>query len=478
MLAAYIMVNASRAHQQEITQKLHSGLAQFVVDHYLLFQGGEPDLVVAEHTFHDLMLLGPNFEFYILNAEGKILAFSADPSKVVKDSVDLTQVKNYLAHAGALAPLYGEDPRHEGRSKVFSAAAIQTEEGLQGYLYVILGSEIYDTIAEQVLDSKILRWSLCLGLLGLLFSFCVALILTGFITRPLSALTFRVEGLLERGFDNAYLKQWLDDRANQSKQKQTTKEIRALDGAFATLLVKLSEQYDKVINVDELRRELISHISHDLRTPLASLLGYLETWQINHATLSEKDSVQYIATAQKNAHKIYHLIEQLFELAHLDSGDVKVTFEKFSVAELAQDVLQKFVIAAKEKGVTMFVSPQDTCLRVVGDIEKLERVLTNLVENALRHTDQGGKITIRLSQRGRFVAVEVSDTGIGIPPADIGKIFDAHFKAGNSVRGNTAHGGLGLAITKKLLALHQAQIDVKSKTGTGTTFQFNLPVAV
>ena len=113
----------------------------------------------------------------------------------------------------------------------------------------------------------------------------------------------------------------------------------------------------------------------------------------------------------------------------------------------------------------------------MGDIEKLERVFTNLIENALRHTNENGSITVRLKHENRSVAIEVSDTGIGIPAKDVEHIFTPHFKAENSVRGDTAHGGLGLAITKKLLSLHQASIHVKSIEKQGTTFHFELAMA-
>jgi len=168
------------------------------------------------------------------------------------------------------------------------------------------------------------------------------------------------------------------------------------------------------------------------------------------------------------------LVDQLFDLANLDSNNVTVTKEQISVAELVQDVMQKFSLIATEKHVELCLQPKDSAIQVYADIEKLERVFVNLIENALRHTPKGGKITINLQANSSLVFIEVSDTGIGIPEDDIPFIFDPHFKAGNSVRENTAHGGLGLAITKRLLELHQAEINVRSALHKGTTFSFTL----
>ena len=143
----------------------------------------------------------------------------------------------------------------------------------------------------------------------------------------------------------------------------------------------------------------------------------------------------------------------MFELAHLDSENVQVNKEKFAIAELVQDVLFKFALHAKEKNISLDVDPKDSSILVFGDIEKLERAFTNLIENAIRHTNRGGRVLVKLSESGRFINVEVSDTGIGIPEGDIPHIFEPHFKAGNSVRENTAHGGLGASNYEKIVKL-------------------------
>lgn len=478
IFSVVLMMRSSRAYQQEVTQLMHRDLAPFVVDHYLLFNNGQPDLDAARHTFHDLMILGPNFEFYLLDRNGKILAYSTDPQKIKRDRIHLGAVQQFNRGSELATALYGDDPRSVSRQKVFSSAPVYNDDQLVGYLYVILGSEIYDDIAGMVSQSRIIQWGLWIFIAGLGFSLLAMLWVTGLITRPLGMLTQQVTRIQEKGFRDSSQEQ-RDQLAEELQQWQSNSnnEIHTLGSAFAQLMDKLSEQYANVVTIDQLRKELLSHVSHDLRTPLASLLGYLETWEINREHLSEAQSVEYIATARKSAQRISNLVEQLFELAHLDSGTVQVNREPFSLPELVQDVLQKFQILAAEKQLQLAVEPKDTRIRVVGDIEKLERVFTNLIDNAIRHTNPGGSVTVRISPSSRAVAVEVTDTGIGIPEADVSHVFDPHYKAGNSVRGNTAHGGLGLAITKKLLDLHQSHILVESQENRGTTFAFQLEAA-
>ncbi len=475
VFTAWLLTYSSQAYQREVTQVMHRDLASYVANHYLQFSDGKPDLEAAKKTFSDLMILGPNFEFYLLDTNGDVLSCTADPLDLKRTHVDIAPLQQYLNVSDINEPILGDDPRGIDRKKIFSVAPIVRNNELAGYLYVILGSEIYDHTVNLIWGSQIIEWGLWVFVSGLVFALIATLWLTGLITRPLSKLTQQVRNVQAKGFSNdAYKSDELTKELAQWDQKNPT-EIDTLGYAFKAALDKIHEQYQNIVTIDELRRELLSHVSHDLRTPLASLLGYLETWELNQASLSPEQSQQYIGTAKKSAQRISSLVEQLFELAHLDSDSVHVTREPISIAELVQDVLQKFFIEADKKSITLDVTPKDSSIQVMGDIEKLERVFSNLVENALRHTPKGGNITVRLNNAGNFVAIEVEDSGIGIPDEDISRIFDPHFKAGNSVRGNTAHGGLGLAITKRLLELHQTTIAVRSTMGQGTTFTFSLP---
>lgn len=475
IVSSCIFVELSNKHQQEIVQELHRDLAKHVVKEYLFFEKNKINQESASQLFHQLMVLGPNFEFYIVDKDGKLLTYSADPADIKRQVVSTQNIHKFVHTKNKRTLILADDPRSLHKKKVFSAAEIRGEDGsLQGYLYIILASQIYDRTVAAVLKSKNLQLGLLLTTAALLFSLTLIIFITGIITRPLRHLTRQIQAVKSTGFKRQVSTEEIPLLEFSQKNYRADNEIDILGKAFNELLTKLNEQYKNVVTVDSLRKELISHVSHDLRTPLASLLGYLETWQLNRETQTVEQSDQYIATAQRNAEKISILIEQLFELAHLDSGDIKVKFESFSIAELVQDVLQKFKIIANAKGIILSVTPQDSSITAVGDIEKLERVFTNLIENALRHTRDGGRITVRLTRENRTVSIEVNDTGIGIPSNDIAHVFDPHFKAQNSVRGDTAHGGLGLAITKKLLNLHHSVINVRSVENEGTTFRFQL----
>jgi signal transduction histidine kinase len=262
-------------------------------------------------------------------------------------------------------------------------------------------------------------------------------------------------------------------------QQNSADEIERLGTTFNEMACTLNLQYQKVKNTDELRRELISYVSHDLRTPLASLQGYLETWHLKHKQLTPLEGEELINVAMKNAQHMSRLIEQLFELAHLDSETIILTTEPVGIAEFAQDVLLKMSLEASKKNVSLDIEPKDPSIIVMANIEKLERVFTNLIDNALRHCEVGDRINIDLlpSTVTGQVNVSVRDSGIGITENDLPLIFDAHFKASNSIRGIGQNNGLGLAISKRIIELHGSELKVTSTLGKGSQFSFDLKSA-
>lgn len=414
------------------------------------------------------MILGPDFEFYLLNEAGKIIAYSADPGKLKRDSIDLEPLRTFLA-GDTMLPILGDDPRSSSRQKIFSAAAIQDTQGNTYYLYIIIGGEIYDDIVELLGASHIMQLGLWVVVGGLTFCLIVVLLIFLLLTNPLRLLSKDINEFRVRGFEGGA-------RAMTEWDENSADEIQRIGVAFRELGLELERQYQNVKTTDELRKELLSYVSHDLRTPLASLQGYLETWQMKQAQLDPKESEKYIQIALENSRQINTLIEQLFELAHLDGSEVSIDCEPVAVAELAQDVLQQFRLLAEQKNVALEVEPRDSSLLVYADIAKLERVLSNLVDNAIRHCSDADVVSIYIQRKesGR-ITITVSDTGRGIDESDLPHIFSPHYKGKNPVPGNKINSGLGLAITRRLLELHHTEIFVDSRLGEGSRFWFSLP---
>jgi PAS domain S-box-containing protein len=226
-----------------------------------------------------------------------------------------------------------------------------------------------------------------------------------------------------------------------------------------------------------LRRELVANVSHDLRTPLTSLRGYLEELLREDRTLAPDKRRAYLEIAARQSERLGTLISELFELAKLDFKGYQINPEPVHLGELAQDVLQKFQLSAEKKEIALHVAIDPKVGSVRADIGLIERALQNLLENALKHTGPGGRISLAvLSQDGR-VMVRVCDTGSGIAPQDLPHIFERFYQTDAPKAIGSSGAGLGLAIVKRILDLHHSKIDVESAVMAGTTFSFALPAA-
>ncbi|HTP96609.1 MAG TPA: HAMP domain-containing sensor histidine kinase, partial [Burkholderiales bacterium] len=210
---------------------------------------------------------------------------------------------------------------------------------------------------------------------------------------------------------------------------------------------------------------------------LASLQGYLETLQYKSAQLGAEERRAYLEIALRQSRQLGSLVGKLFELAKLDTREVELLREPFVLEDLVQDVVQEYELAASEKGVGIAtVLPPELPL-VNGDIGLIERVLKNLIDNALRHTPAGGTITVALAVEPTAVAVSVSDTGSGIAAEDLPRVFDRFYRGEKSRRDCSDSAGLGLAIAKRIVELHEGSISAASTPGVVTTLQFRLPHA-
>ncbi|MNZ91865.1 Sensor protein SrrB [compost metagenome] len=222
---------------------------------------------------------------------------------------------------------------------------------------------------------------------------------------------------------------------------------------------------------DQERRELIANISHDLRTPLSSLHGYLETLSLKDATLAPEERRRYLGIALDQSRKVGGLAQSLFELARLEYGFVQPEREPFSLTDLVQDVFQKFELSAQARQVALTARFDAQVPPVCADLGLIERVLTNLLDNALRHVPEGGAVEVSLQPQADSVAITIADTGPGIPPELREGLFQRPFALG----GERRSGGLGLRIVQSILQLHGAEIRLVDLPGYGAAFRFALP---
>ena len=403
-----LTIYTTRRYMDEANQKLNRGLAATIAREKPVVHDGRIDSRMLDEVFDALMAVNPSIEIYLLDPRGNILAFSAPPGKVKRRSVAIVPIRRFLA--GDRLPILGDDPRDLSRRKIFSATRVD-----DGYLYVILGGEQFDSVFQQLRASWILQQSTMIAIAATLLALVTGLILFAAIARR--------------------------------------------------------QQVEELQEVDRLRRELVANVSHDLRTPLSSLQGYLDTLLLKEGHLSAEEQHRFLEIATRHAERLGQLIDELFELAKLDAQTTPIRVEPFSMAELVQDVVQKFQLRAEQGGVALDAEIRPGLPLVSGDIALMERVLENLLDNALRHTPSGGRVNVALVADDGRMTVRVSDTGSGIAPEDLPHVFERFY------RGPNGGAGLGLAIAQRILELHGTKLEVESRVNEGTTFAFRVAVS-
>jgi len=452
-------------YQQEVSQQLNRDLAMYIVREHVLIEDGKVRHDNLQALFHKAMIINPSLELYLLDEQGEVIAHSMPSEKVKQKRVSLAPINEFLSGTKK-GLILGDNPSNTSQRNSFSVAPIDFDGKRQGYIYAILGSEKIDHITELLQRSLILKWSASAVLAALVFAFIAALILFFFLMRKLRVLNQSMQQFKDNDFQNE-----IDITAHNEPKKSPGDEIDNMTLTFQEMAQHIHRQMKCLQETDSLRRELVANVSHDLRTPLASLSGYIETLLLKSPELSDEEKQAYLRIAFENSKRLSTLVEELFELAKLDANEIQPRHESFSLAELTYDVSHKFHLRANEQQISLDIEVDDSIPYVSADVGMIERVLDNLIDNSFKHTPKGGRIRLELSNIKKAVRVAISDTGYGIDKDDLPHIFKRFYKKADAQTGL----GLGLAIAARIVELHGGKLSVDSVLHQGTTFQFSLP---
>ncbi|NOY66897.1 MAG: two-component sensor histidine kinase [Gammaproteobacteria bacterium] len=466
-LLAYLHLYSTHMYQQETQQKISKGLAEHIAKKYKLVENGMIYNDRLDYLFHEFMQLNPSIEIYALDPAGKIVRFNIPKEKVIRKNIDLDPVKAYV-NGKAEYPIKGNDPRDVNANKIFSVAPLMDGDSLIGYLYIILEGERYGNIVDRLMDNYIAKISTWVIVAVIIFSMLCALLLFKYMTRRMSVLSNNIEIFRQSRFSML--------PPPVTKDIKYADEIDKLTVSFYDMANRIISQVNELKQIDIHRRELIANVSHDLRTPLTTLQGYLETLLRKNHELNDQQKEQYLKTAVNHCQNLATLIAELFELAKLDANETQPKLEAFSLPELIHDTMQNFWLLSSQRHISMQTHFDNNIPFVKADLGLIERVIRNLIENAIRYTPDGGQIDIQLVENKDSVTVQIRDNGCGIAEKELPMIFDRFYRTEKSRQESSGGSGLGLAISKRIIELHGSHIQAFSKINEGTVFRFNLPV--
>lgn len=440
----------------ELAQEYERVLRPFLVP---VFKKAE-----LEEKLFDLQRRNPRIDIHLLNAEGTVIVTGSFNNTGFGVRVPLEPIHEFLSHEGyGLMPFYGRDPGNSGVLEKVPFSAAQTLIGEEeGYLYVNLRGLYYRAAFQELGDFTISVVSGVFLLLLALFTTILGMFLARLLTRRFHGLTQAI-----RHFAAGNYTVRVSEIAND--------ELGLHAYAFNEMAETIQQNVKALKEQDNLRRQLVANVSHDLRTPLGAMQSLLETLRSDFMEMPGDEKDLYLERALINCQDLNSLVSDLFELSSLNARSSVPDLEVIELIGLLRTVLKKFVLKAEEKDLAISLDVLENSIPVFADEKMINRVLSNLVENAIRYSEQGGAISIGArSVDTQRAEVFVSDTGPGIAQDEVEHIFERFYRGKRAKVTEKSGTGLGLAISKRIIELHGEDISAESEVGKGSTFRFSL----
>ncbi|ODA29839.1 hypothetical protein A8L45_21535 [Veronia pacifica] len=428
LIVYYFWQNSEFRSQQE----LHKELAVHMRDDNPIFEGDDYNKESLGEIFHTQMLLGPDFEFYMLDENGKVSSSAGGKSPIIDDSVDLAPINAFLE--GESLPILGDDPRNPVDKRVFSVALVQNDS-MKGYLYVVIGRKHAE--AKSNLENYLPFGYLGFIILLLIFMYVYVVfqLVVIKLIKPLQKMISEVEKAAGNGFRIT------------PPLSISTPELQPFAEKYRDMVSLIQQQFIEIKVQEAKRAKHMRQVQHDLKTPLSNVLGYLETWRIHHG---EDDPL--IETSYKNAQTLHERVNQQLVVAKRPQSEVELAMTTLSVRGMVDEIAERFNLAMLKKSLRL-ETVLDEEAHIVGDPQLLSRVFDNLMENAIRHCPENS--TINFTVRRNKGKVDFAVTNI---------------IAGNSVSGTF---GIGIQIVQAILSLHQSILENHISSDTYTA-QFSL----
>jgi signal transduction histidine kinase len=273
------------------------------------------------------------------------------------------------------------------------------------------------------------------------------------------------------------VRQWTYVRADETTLTVEVAVTRRVDEQGATVgYIFVATDVTQALEVSRLKDEFVGLISHELRTPLSSILGYLELMRDDEENPLSEEQVQYLGVAERNANRLLRLVGDLLFTAQVGSSSFSLDTTVLELGPILTASVESATLNAASAGVSLGVTVPENPISVLGDAQRLGQAVDNLISNAIKFTPRGGAVTVEVAVIDSKAVITIRDTGMGIPEDELDQLFARFFRASTATRAAVPGVGLGLSITKAIIAAHHGELDVESEIGTGTSFIVRLPL--
>lgn len=449
----WLSFSLTNHYLQQVQTKLHLQVANTLIDDHQLVQQGNLNQQALTNTFKRYMILNPLLEIYLLDDQGHILKYSADTKKIKRLKVNLQPLKAFLNASNLTHFPLGDDPRQFEGEKPFSVALLPNGY----YLYVIIQNSIEKEANRQLQESILLEVSAWSFVASLIIGFLLGSFLFLHLTQRIAKLSSDVTSFK------------LNPHKAIDRPKKMTDDLDELSNAVTEMSRQLQQQLQQLANNDKQRRFMISSLSHDLRTPLTNLLGYME-----QSTQSNTD--QNLKVAYQNGLRLKHYLDQLFDISKLDMDSFKLHKQALSLSEFCFDVFQQHRLNHPEREWKIEITGNQL---YQFDANQLERAIHNILDNAVKHGQ--GTISLSLTEQQHQHVINICDYGHPIQTQDsLGSLDSIKLfsegraqKEGSNIPKNGS--GLGLAIVKSIVEKHDG-IFIYERKNQQNCFTISLPV--
>jgi signal transduction histidine kinase len=484
LVIATVLVAFERFEHETTFQRATAFLARVTSSYDNLLDLHERQPQEFNAWLRNLVLYEPDTQLYLLDTQGGILSRTGDAALPAGYKVSLGPLQAAVAGTTgqrSMPFVMGDDPERMDGNAVVAArplrrAIIRSDEPVSGYLYVVSHKADLPSSRWQAVRTSFAMPAL-VAIAGIVtLTTLLAWLVIASVTRPLRRLTDAVATLSQRG-----LEEGLSETPQALLPAAPRDEFGQLSNAFEMMLATLRKQWTALRRLDHFRREGVSNLSHDLRSPLTATVACLETLDGRWAGDAERaDDRHLVEVALRNTRNAARLVQSLGDLAKLDEPQFKLSTELVDAGELLDDICLRFAQRAAQQGVALRTdhSAADAAAPfAMLDIELFERAVANLVDNALKFCPPGAAITLSADVVQGQVQVRVCDSGPGIAAADLPHLFDRFYQSRQTVAPATGEGGkgLGLAIVKRIAELHGGEVAVSSTPGQGTCVTLTVP---